>query len=175
MSSDMSSRLTSCFNAVNGMRSIAIALIIHLCETLLCFNAVNGMRSIAIPSTSSLSAASNWFQCRKRHEVNCNTAVGGLMATAVTSFNAVNGMRSIAMQNCCMREVFCNLFQCRKRHEVNCNFSMLNPSRYVFLFQCRKRHEVNCNPVHQATGKKLWWCFNAVNGMRSIAIRQLNG
>ena len=87
------------FNAASGMRSVATLYLKILVIILYCFNAASGMRSVATQehdnylqsSTNSFNAASGMrsvatlntpyqgafvsteFQCRKRHEVCCNT------------------------------------------------------------------------------------------------------
>ena len=112
------------------------------------------------------------FQCRKRHEVNCNVKEVGLRLT-MPSFNAVNGMRSIAILSKGTSRSHAALFQCRKRHEVNCNAATTREElQSVYRFQCRKRHEVNCNDPIVATEKGVQTSFNAVNGMRSIAMQE---
>ena len=140
----MTRKLADSFNAVNGMRSIAINEKNVKAAVAIRFNAVNGMRSIAINSSWMIRLVNTLFQCRKRHEVNCNFLKEVL-------YEGLQG------------------FQCRKRHEVNCNGGSNTSTQLLQSFQCRKRHEVNCNRTNYGAHIRAR-SFNAVNGMRSIAI-----
>ena len=62
------------------------------------------------------------FQYRKRYEVTCDIASGGVKFSA-------------------------GEFQYRKRYEVTCDFRANQPPEALHTFQYRKRYEVTCDVI----------------------------
>ena len=104
--------------------------------------------------TSAGGWIEQWFQCRKRQEVCCNTATGMMILLVLLEFQCRK-----------RQEVCCNILKTTRRSVCIMGFnaasgkrSVATPSSRFILktrhrsFQCRKRQEVCCNNKEKFLG-----------------------